>query len=82
MIFMDENVDDKWKWMNFFMNIGKKFFLAKIKQKKQDWKKFMLVYLEKIVTWNVEIIFQLILHISLIPSIFCFAASKPYKISK
>jgi hypothetical protein len=36
MIFMDENVDDKWKWTNFFMNVGDIFFLWKIEQKKKD----------------------------------------------
>jgi hypothetical protein len=33
-MFMDENVDEKIKWMNFFMNIGNKLFFAKIEQKK------------------------------------------------
>jgi hypothetical protein len=39
---MDENVDDEWKWMNFFMNVGKKKFGWKTKQKKRL-KKFMVV---------------------------------------
>jgi hypothetical protein len=38
MIFMDENVNDKWQQMIFFMNVGNKFFFAKIEQKKQDGK--------------------------------------------
>jgi hypothetical protein len=31
---MDENVDEKFQWMNFFMNIGNKLFFAKNEQKK------------------------------------------------
>jgi hypothetical protein len=33
---MDEIMDDKLQWMNFFMNIGNKFFFAKTEQKKRD----------------------------------------------
>ncbi len=33
MIFMDENVNDNWKWMNFFMNVINNFFWWKTKQK-------------------------------------------------
>jgi hypothetical protein len=36
MIFINENVDEKLQWMNFFINVGNKFFFAKIKQKKHD----------------------------------------------
>jgi hypothetical protein len=33
---MDENVFDKLQWMNFFMNVGNKFFFVKIERKKHD----------------------------------------------
>jgi hypothetical protein len=45
---MDDNVDGKLQWVNFFMNVGNKFFFVKAK-KETRWKKFSLVYLEKIV---------------------------------
>jgi hypothetical protein len=48
MIFMDEILDDKWKWMNFFMNIGKILFLQKTKQKKQDGKNYVGLF------WKIE----------------------------
>jgi hypothetical protein len=55
MIFMHENLDYKWKLMNFFMNIGNKCFLQKTKQKKQDGKKLCWFVL-KLDTWNAKII--------------------------
>ncbi len=33
MMFMDENVDEKWEWMNFFMNVGKKKLGEKLNKK-------------------------------------------------
>ncbi len=62
---MDENVDDKWKWMKFFMNIGNFFFDEK-SNKKIGWKKIMLIYFEKFNPWNVEVTFEGIFYISLI----------------
>jgi hypothetical protein len=49
------NLDDKWKWMNFFMNIGNKFVFVKNYTKETRWKKIMLVCFEKLNTWNVEV---------------------------
>jgi hypothetical protein len=31
---MDNNVDGKLQWVNFFMNVDNKFFFVKTKQKK------------------------------------------------
>jgi hypothetical protein len=36
MIFINENVNNKLQWMNFFINIGNKFFFAKIEKKKRN----------------------------------------------
>jgi hypothetical protein len=63
MIFMDENVDKKWQMMNFFMNIHNKFCFAKKWRKKIRYKKFMLVYCEQFITWNVQVILELLFHI-------------------
>jgi len=53
----------KWRWMNFFMNIRNKFCFAKNWTKETGYKKFMLVYCEQFVTWNVQIILEQIFHI-------------------
>jgi hypothetical protein len=58
MIFIYESMDDKWKWTNFFMNVGNIFSVAKNWTKEKGWKFFMLVYFENFDTWNAEIIFQ------------------------
>ncbi len=63
MIFMDENGDEKWQWMNFFMNIRNKFYFAKKWTKEIGYKKFMLVYCDQFVTWNVQVILELVFHI-------------------
>ncbi len=63
MIFMDENGDEKWQWMNFFMNICNKFCCAKNWTKEIGYKKFMLVYYEQSITWNAQVILELIFHI-------------------
>jgi hypothetical protein len=76
MIFMDENVDDKWKWMKFFMNVGNIVFWWKIEQKNRM-EKTMLVYFEKFNPWNVEVTFEGILYINLI---LIFVAFKSYRI--
>jgi hypothetical protein len=43
---------------------------VKIWTKETGWKKIMLVYLEEFDTWNVQIPFEIVFHISLIWSIF------------
>ncbi len=70
MIFMDENVDEKWQWMNFFMNIHNKFCFVKKYTKEIGHKKFMLVYCEQFITWNAQVILELVFQIPLLPSIF------------
>jgi hypothetical protein len=45
-IFLDENVDEKWKWTNFFMNIGNILSFVKNWPKEKGWNFFMLVYFE------------------------------------
>ncbi len=58
MIYMDENWDEKWQWMNFPWTFATSFDLRKIEQKK-----FMLVYCDQFVTWNVQVILELVFHI-------------------
>jgi hypothetical protein len=60
---MDENVDEKWQWMNFFMNIHNKFCFAKNRRNEIGYKKIMLVYYEQFVTWNVWVTLELVCHI-------------------
>jgi hypothetical protein len=57
------NVDKKWQMMNFFMNIHNKFCFAKKWRKEIRYKKFMLVYCEQFITWNVQVILELLFHI-------------------
>jgi hypothetical protein len=71
------NVDDKWKWMNFLWTLEILFYFDEKLVKKKDGRKFMLVYFEKFNTWNVKVIFEIILYVNLI---WIFAASKPYRI--
>jgi hypothetical protein len=59
---MDENVNENWQWMNFFMNIFNKFCFSKNWTKETWYKKFMLVYCEQFITWNVRVILELIFH--------------------
>jgi hypothetical protein len=75
-IFKDENLDDKWKWMNFLMYVDN-WTKNWIKEKRCQ--KYMLVYFEKFETWNAQVIVKIILHIYLIWSILSFKAFKPYK---
>jgi hypothetical protein len=67
-IFMDENVDEKIDGI-FYECCQHTIFCKKL-NKETRWKKFMFIYFENFVIWNVEIIFQLILYISLIWNIF------------
>jgi hypothetical protein len=57
-------------WMNFFMNIHNKFCFAKNYTKETRHKKFMLVYCEQFITWNAQVILELVFQIPLLPSIF------------
>ncbi len=73
MIFINENVNNKLQWMNFFINIGNKFFFAKIEKKKRNRMEEIYVGLfrkNRDMKWNVEVILQVRLHVSLLLNIF------------
>ncbi len=61
--------DEFYLWMKndngwtFFMNICNKFCFAKSWTKETRYNKFMLVYCEQFVTWNVQVILELVFHI-------------------
>jgi hypothetical protein len=70
------SMDEQYLWMNFFMNIGQKKLGEKL-NKKTWWEKFMFIYFEKFNTWNVEVIFEILLYSHLV---WIFASFQPYKL--
>jgi hypothetical protein len=52
--------DNAW---TFSWTFATSFVLLKTKQKKQGYKKFILVYCGKFVTWNAQVILELVFHI-------------------